>query len=258
MTCKVTILIPTFQSAKFIRSFIESLLLQTFTDCSLIFSDDASTDNTYNICKSYLKDLSAKFHSVVMHQHMWNLGPAEFPGRNNHKFLFKEAAKLDSELTWLVDADDFARPHFLSTMVDYLEQNPEYAAAHSDVKYVNTDGSPGHEKFWEERSPYPMEVPTSYKFLNRDNRVFTSTFVCKSEVYRWAADYDLETSLGVFLGDYHISLRIASKYLIGYIDEPLVVYTNRHDSESHRISHNDLVKHTNYVKVLAEQRVGLD
>ena len=49
----ISIIIPMYNSEKYIRSCIDSILNQTFNNFELLIIDDGSTDNSYNICKSY-------------------------------------------------------------------------------------------------------------------------------------------------------------------------------------------------------------
>ncbi len=51
--CAVTIGMPVYNGAKYIREALDSLLAQTFTDFELIISDNASTDDTQAICEEY-------------------------------------------------------------------------------------------------------------------------------------------------------------------------------------------------------------
>ena len=52
-SCRVSVGLPVFNGATFLRSAIESHLTQTFEDFELIISDNASTDETPEICAQY-------------------------------------------------------------------------------------------------------------------------------------------------------------------------------------------------------------
>ena len=59
---QISIGMPVYNGAKFIREALNSLLGQTFTDFELIISDNASTDETETICREYAaKDVRIKY-----------------------------------------------------------------------------------------------------------------------------------------------------------------------------------------------------
>ena len=50
---KVSVLMPAYNASLYIKEAIESVLSQTFTDFELIIVDDCSTDDTWNVIKSF-------------------------------------------------------------------------------------------------------------------------------------------------------------------------------------------------------------
>ena len=50
---QVTVILPTWNRAKWLKTSIESVLSQTFQDFELIVVDDASTDSTEEVLGSY-------------------------------------------------------------------------------------------------------------------------------------------------------------------------------------------------------------
>src|SRR5665648_303497 len=72
----VSIGLPVYNGADFVRQSIDSLLSQTFTDFELIICDNASTDNTEQICQAY----AAKDPRVHYYRNPRNLGA---PGNYN-------------------------------------------------------------------------------------------------------------------------------------------------------------------------------
>ena len=51
----VSVIIPTYNSAKFLKRAIESVLQQTYSKLELIIVDDCSTDNSYEVIKYFIK-----------------------------------------------------------------------------------------------------------------------------------------------------------------------------------------------------------
>jgi len=79
---KISIGMPVYNGAKYIREALDSLLGQTFTDFELIISDNASTDNTEAICREY----AAKDERIRYIRQPHNLGASA-----NFKFVLDEA-----------------------------------------------------------------------------------------------------------------------------------------------------------------------
>ena len=98
---KLSIGIPVFNSEKSIRKCLDSLLCQTFSDFEIIISDNASTDNTSNICKEYQnKDSRIKFF-----QQKSNI---QIIG--NFNFVLNES---NTEYFMWAAADDIWHPEFI-------------------------------------------------------------------------------------------------------------------------------------------------
>src|SRR6185369_14491682 len=71
-TPRLTIGLPVYNGAKFIRATIDSILSQTFTDFEVIICDNASTDATSQICAEY----AARDPRVRHVRNQTNIGPA--------------------------------------------------------------------------------------------------------------------------------------------------------------------------------------
>jgi glycosyltransferase involved in cell wall biosynthesis len=54
--CKVSVIIPVFNTEKYLRRCLDSVLSQTFTDFELILVDDFSADDSPEICEEYAKN----------------------------------------------------------------------------------------------------------------------------------------------------------------------------------------------------------
>lgn len=58
----ISIIIPAYNSAKFIKETIQSVIDQTFKEWELIIIDDGSTDNTKELIQTYLKDERIRYY----------------------------------------------------------------------------------------------------------------------------------------------------------------------------------------------------
>lgn len=96
---EVSIIIPVYNTGKYIAKAVKSVLNQTFKDLELIIVDDASTDETYSICEEYAKNDDR----VRLYKNERNLGM--MPNWNNalQYITGKYWAKLDSDDWWQED-----------------------------------------------------------------------------------------------------------------------------------------------------------
>lgn len=108
---KVSVIIPNYNHAKYLRQRIESILNQTYSDFEMICMDDASDDESVSVIEEY-KDLS-NFQIVINSENsgspfiQWNRGVAVAKG----------------EFVWIAESDDFANEKFLEEMVPVMERN---------------------------------------------------------------------------------------------------------------------------------------
>jgi glycosyltransferase involved in cell wall biosynthesis len=105
---KFTIGIPTYNRAGFLRRAIESALDQTYPDVEVLVSDNASTDETSEVVRSF-------GDRVRYHRQSENLG--SWPN-----FIHLTAMASGEYFTWLQD-DDLIHPRFAERAVRNLTQS---------------------------------------------------------------------------------------------------------------------------------------
>lgn len=126
----VSIVLPTYNGARYLDEAIESCLDQTYRNWELILVDDASTDETPAVIAKYLR-LDSRIRSL-RHEHNRKL-----PAALNTGF----AAARGEYLTWTSD-DNRYRPHALATLVSFLEARPDVDVVYSDYTVIDEAGSP--------------------------------------------------------------------------------------------------------------------
>jgi len=115
MSHKLSVCIPVYNGAEYLREAIDSVLNQDFTDFDLIMIDNQSTDNTVDIIKSY-KDPRVKFY-----QNETNLGML---GNWNRALTLAQG-----EYIKLLPADDILFPGSLTHQVNILDQDTDHSIA---------------------------------------------------------------------------------------------------------------------------------
>lgn len=100
----VSIIIPVYNSERYLNITINSLFNQTFQDFELILVNDGSTDTSGKLCDDFaLKDERV----IVIHKTNGGVSVARNTGIEQAR----------GELIWFVDHDDFVFPDYLETMV---------------------------------------------------------------------------------------------------------------------------------------------
>jgi glycosyltransferase involved in cell wall biosynthesis len=94
MRPEVSIGMPVYNGARFLRSTLDSLLQQTFGDFELIISDNASTDGTQAICEEYAQR-DARIRYVRQPQNMGAVFNWNFVAQEASGLFFKWASAND-------------------------------------------------------------------------------------------------------------------------------------------------------------------
>lgn len=124
----VSVGLPVFNGENFLAEAVNSVLAQTYTDFELIICDNASTDRTEQICRSFAEADSR----IRYYRSETNIGSAP-----NFNLTFHHASAR--YFKWL-SHDDVMAPEYLAATIAVLESNPDAALCHSVVKLINPNG----------------------------------------------------------------------------------------------------------------------
>ena len=103
MTPKVSIIVPVYNTEKYLRPCLDSIQAQTFTDFEAILVDDGSTDRSGGICDEYAtKD--SRF--VVVHKKNEGVAKARITAFEHSR----------GELITFIDSDDYVSPDYLYSL----------------------------------------------------------------------------------------------------------------------------------------------
>lgn len=123
----VSIGIPTYNRADMLSISLDSVLSQDYENTEIIISDNASTDSTSSVCKRYCDvDNRVKYFKQTT-----NLGPTA---------NFEQVLKIASGefFMWLGD-DDWIDDNYISTCVEFLSSNTDFAHVSGLPKYYCFD-----------------------------------------------------------------------------------------------------------------------
>ncbi|WP_413199766.1 glycosyltransferase [Nostoc piscinale] len=122
---KISVVIPTYNSEKTIKTTIDSVLSQSFTDFELIVINDGSTDSTLDIV-SQIQDARLKVFSFE------NAGGNVSRNRGLQKAVGEFVSFLDADDVWTSDK--------LVSQLEFLQDNIDAKVAYSWTDYIDENG----------------------------------------------------------------------------------------------------------------------
>nr|WP_044977212.1 glycosyltransferase family 2 protein [Ruminococcus sp. HUN007] len=122
----VSIIMPSYNTAKFIGESIQSVLDQTYTNWELIIVDDCSTDETDEIVKPYLVDKRIKYY-----KNKCNSGAA----------VSRNLALKEAKGRWIafLDSDDLWKNDKLQKQITFMNDN-NYSFSYTRYYEINENG----------------------------------------------------------------------------------------------------------------------
>ena len=151
---RVSIGLPVYNGENFIKEALDSLLAQTFEDFELIISDNASTDETQEICRAY----AARDRRVLYYRNKKNLGA----NSNWNRVFHLSTGKY---FKWAAH-DDTCAPEYLERCVEVLDGDPSVVICHPKTGIIDEHGKHvrDHDDFLDFRSPKPHDRFRKYLF----------------------------------------------------------------------------------------------
>lgn len=123
----VTIGLPTYNRAPCLARAIESALSQDYSRLEVVISDNASTDDTVNICRSYQSDSRVRYIRQSTNQ-----GPTK-------NFMTVLQAARGEYFMWLAD-DDWLDPQYVSACVKVLSSEPQTILVGGRARFYEENG----------------------------------------------------------------------------------------------------------------------
>lgn len=176
MKCpKVSVIMCCYNSERFLRPAIDSVLNQTFPDFELLVWNDGSTDATEEIVLSYT-DPRVRY----------------FRGENRGAGIARaEAAKhAVGEYIAVLDSDDISLPERLELEVAFLDSHPDYVLVGGQAERIDEN----------DRYIGQSLLPCSDRALKRRLTFFTSSVLFRRSAYDDAGGFmDIRTGQDVVL-----------------------------------------------------------
>jgi glycosyltransferase involved in cell wall biosynthesis len=169
----VSVLIPTYNCAQFIKEAIESVLIQEYDNLEIIVVDDGSTDNTREIVERF--GMSIKYFY-----------------QNNSGISSARNACLEhvsgEYIAWL-DADDYWLPGKLKAQIEYFSKRLDCQIVFT--RYLNFFDSASSEKRLKNDPKVQYEIE-----IAKTNKCYFASTLIKRAVFEKIGRFNIELPVG--------------------------------------------------------------
>lgn len=206
----VSVIIPYFNGEHFIGDAVKSVLTQTFKELEVIIVDDGSADKSKEVLEKYTSD-----SRVICLAHEKNRG---IPAARNTGIRHSRG-----EYIAFLDQDDIWRQKKLAMQIQLLreDRDGEIGLVFSDIETIHDID--GRKKRWISKAPQGIGEKSRAEVVKA---LFLKYFVpiVSATVRRECFDKLglLDETILSGSDDYEFCFRVAMKYRLAYIEEPLV------------------------------------
>lgn len=222
----VSIIMPSWNTARWIGESIESVINQTYENWELIIVDDCSTDNTDEVVESY-NDKRIQYLKNIE-----NCGAAITRNR--------AISQANGEWIAFLDSDDLWRPEKLEKMIDFMSSN-NYSFAYHNYEKIDEDSKPlgilvSGPKVVTKRKMYHYGYPGCLAFMysTKEHGLIQIKDIKKNN-------------------DYAILLKLCKRANCYLLDENLAEYRIRKKSISHDKLSKKLKSHYDLFRICDEK-----
>ncbi|UBF29192.1 glycosyltransferase family 2 protein [Kovacikia minuta CCNUW1] len=197
---KVSVIIPAYNSMKYLPQTLESVLQQDFTDFEVLIVNDGSSDQIEQWA-AQLVDPRVRLIS----QENQGVSAARNAG----------IAQAKGEYVAFLDADDLWEPTKLAKQVQCLDSNPEVGLVHTWMFFADEQGKSTGRVLPSDAEGWVWER------LAEKNLVACSSVMVRQACFESVGVFD---STLIPIEDWDLWIRIASRYPFAVIREPLMYY----------------------------------
>jgi len=199
----VSIIIPTYNSERFIANSVVSALNQTYPNIEILIIDDGSTDKTETVIQ--------KLPDSIRYIKQVNSGPSS---ARNHGIM-----QSNGEYIAFLDVDDEWMPSKIDKQVSLFESNQNLSITATSYIRCDADLLPIETTALNIPSKEKGIIP--FRMLLEKNQLLTSSIMTKKNILDRCGFFDEEIQFGE---DWDLWVRIAQLGEIGYIHTPLCKY----------------------------------
>ena len=165
----VSVIIPNYNHAPYLKQRIDTVLNQTFQDFEVIILDDCSTDNSKEVIESYA-------HHPKMSHIIFNTTNSGSPFLQWEKGINLAKGKY----VWIAESDDWCEPSLLEDLMEGIQKDPDCVISYCQMYYIN-----GENKIkWQSNHKYLSEVVDSNTFIQDYLAVKVSIYNASMAIFK--------------------------------------------------------------------------
>lgn len=232
----VSVIIPNYNHAPFLKQRIDSVLNQTFQDFELIMLDDCSTDNSKEIIEYYREN--EKVSHIVYND-------------ANSGSTFKQWEKgielAKGEYIWIAESDDWCEPTLLETLLKGV--TPGCSIAFAQTLIVDNQG----KILSRSSAEYLAENINGIQFVN--NRMLKQNVICNASmcIFRKKNSLNIDNKFTEykFCGDWLFYIELSLQGSV-YVSGKTLNYFRKHNQDVSSKSFKSGLLYNEYIKLLTD------
>lgn len=216
----VSILVHNFNYGQYLEECLASVIAQTYENIEIVFSDNASTDNSWEIAETFAKKYEGK---VTVIRNRYNVGPDD----NLRNCYMVMRGRYCITLC----SDDVLLPNYVEKCLGVFNRNPHLGFVM--VHYTEIDGA-GKKRvippFYNQSCVIDGEEQAAVYMMAAVNPSISQV------MYDWAKFKTVSEQTGALASRWYRAriqdFNMCLKYPVAYINEPLLLYRLHGENDS--------------------------
>lgn len=204
---KVSVCIPAYNGRAYLKDVVASVLQQSLSDWEVVICDDASTDDTPDVCRSFQNE---------------RIRYLRFERNGGQAVNWNRCVDVaQGEYVVLLHQDDMLAATYLGRAAAVLDKHPEVGLVHCSVQHIDANGDPiVLQRLYETDRVEPGEALWR-ELVVRGCVVNPAGVMVRKAAYKAVGSFTTSVHWGI---DWHMWIRIAIRFDVAYLTDTLAFY----------------------------------
>lgn len=230
---KISVIMPVYNTEKFLKESIESILNQDFSDFEFIILDDFSSDNSFEICEYYAK----KDNRIKLFRNEKNM----WISFTRNKLI----SLTNTNFIATADSDDISFKNRFFLLYNFLEQHKDFAVISGNMEIIDENS----KKIWERKYSQNIE-----KIILKKSPISNPASLFRKDIFLevWGYDKNLD-----YAEDYDLWLKIFSKWYKIWVLQNFVLKYRIRNNQTKSEKLKETLKNTIFIQKRAIKKYWL-